>query len=165
MKAMRTGVWVFVISLLAVGCGKKKEAKVEWPDDPEIAEAQAELENVKPDAGEESSLEVAGDYGAKVPPHFPEDVPLPKEIDVRSATEIEGRFAMKLGTTASVKETADEFVKNLTAKGWKLRAPEISAKEAFITGDKDDRIVTVVVSRSGMGSEIELDVPQKTLEE
>ena len=160
MTAIRTVLSVLVISFLAIGCGKKKGAKVEWPEDPEIAEAQAELQDVKPDAGDESSLEVAGHYGAKIPPHFPEDVPLPKEIDVKSAHEIEERFSLKLGASASVREVADEFVKNLTAKGWKLRAPEISGKEAFITGDKDERIVTVVVSRSGMGCEIELDVPR-----
>lgn len=164
MTAIRSGVYVLVISFLAMGCGKKKEAKTEWPEDPEIAEAQAELADVKPDAGDESSLEVAGHYGAKIPPHFPEDVPLPKDIDVKSAHEIEERFALKLGSSGAVRETADEFVKNLTASGWKLRAPEISGKEAFITGEKDERIVTIVVTRAGMGCEIELDVPRPSVE-
>lgn len=164
MTMLRMMVCVLVVLFLAAGCGRKKEeTKVAWPEDPEIAEAQEELANVKPDAGDEKSLQVAGDYGAKVPPHFPEDVPLPDDLTVTGAHEIQGRFSMKFTASSAVREVAEAFVKNLQGKGWKLAAPEISGKEAFVSGEKDDRMVSVVITRAGMGCEVELDVPGVTV--
>jgi hypothetical protein len=82
------------------------------------------------------------------------DVPLPPEMDVRFASEIDrsggtlmgGRFLLS-GDVRTLKATVDETVLRFSSNGWTEAERTISAERAALLFRKDDRTVRVEIDR------------------
>jgi hypothetical protein len=116
---------LFCLVFLLVGCGKK---------------AEEQIIETEPD-----KYTVSIDRVIEIPKDFPADVYIYPRSNAIEAIKKEKAYSLILSTNHEVPRITETYKRQMTIKGWSLKAATTSGKETLMAYTKEDRIANVVI--------------------
>jgi len=151
MKKVGIILGILALVLVLSGCGKSvSEKAVEKAIEAQSggkANVDINSGNVKVET-EEGMMESGTDV--KLPSDFPSDVfVIDGEIKAAISDQASGGFTISIETEKTVEEVNALYKEKLESEGWKITATMNFSGMTSTTGEKDDRTVSVAISKAG----------------
>lgn len=102
-----------------------------------------------------------GDNGIAVPSDFPKDVPVYAGASVTTSATVQNTITLVLKSTDPVSKVAAFYKEQLKASDWTVEAAIESEEGSFLTGKKEDRVLSTSIAKEGTGSLISITIETK----
>jgi hypothetical protein len=147
------------------GCGKASEKASEKVT--ELALKHAGATGAKVDlSGKNVTIKTKdGEFSTgesvSIPETFPKDVFVDKSGKVQIAMKTEGGFMITMETTLSMDKAAETYSAGMKSQGWTPGNSMNMGEVRTETYEKDQRLTTVMISKSDKGSMVQVVVAEK----